>query len=103
MLGSDAVVCSINLGEVLYAFARSHGFDDALDRVSSIRDLTRVEDPDWPLVEAAARLKVGGGMSFADAFCVATAERHDVPVATGDPEIIGLRELVEVIDLRALR
>ena len=56
--------------------------------------------PDWPLVVAAARLKAAGGISYADAFCVASAERHQVPLYTGDPEILALQIPVQRIDLR---
>ena len=32
-----------------------------------------VLDPDWPLIAAAAAIEARGGLSFADAFCLATA------------------------------
>jgi PIN domain nuclease of toxin-antitoxin system len=95
------VMSSVNLGEVYYALVRSHGEDVADDRTASVRRTLRVEDPDWPLVVAAARLKAAGGISFADAFCVATAQRHRVPVYTGDPEILALDVSVRMIDLRS--
>jgi PIN domain nuclease of toxin-antitoxin system len=95
------VMSSINLGEVYCALVRSHGRDVAEDRTAAVRRTLSVEDPNWPLVVAAARLKAGGGISFADAFCVATAERHRVPVYTGDPEILALELPVRVIDLRS--
>jgi predicted nucleic acid-binding protein len=91
---------SINLGEVHYALIRSHGSAIADDRTAAVRRTIRVEDPDWPLVAAAARLKAGGGISYADAFCVATAERHDAPLYTGDPEILALDIPVKAVDLR---
>jgi len=45
----------------------------------------------------------GAAMSsiYADAFCVATAQRLDAPVLTGDPEIVALAGEVEVVDLRS--
>jgi PIN domain nuclease of toxin-antitoxin system len=96
------VMSSINLGEVYYALVRSHGRDVAEDRTAAVRRTLRVEDPDWPLVVAAARLKAGGGISYADAFCVATAERHHVPLYTGGPEILALELPVRVVDLRSV-
>lgn len=95
------LVCSVNLGEVLYALTRSHGREIAVDRVESLRRVLRVTDPDWDLVREAALHKADGGMSYADAFCVATARRHGAALATGDPEILALGDLVETIDLRA--
>ena len=41
-------------------------------------------------VETAARIKSGGGLSFADAFCVATARSLEAELWTGDPEILKL-------------
>jgi predicted nucleic acid-binding protein len=92
---------SINLGEVYYALVKSHGSAVADDRTAAVRRVIRVENPDWPLVVAAARLKAGGGISYADAFCVATAQRHDAPLYTGDPEILALQLPVQTIDMRA--
>jgi len=61
-----------------------------------------VLDPDWDLVVVAAKVKASGGLSYADAFCVATADRLDAVLWTGDPEIIALAGKLpcEVRDLR---
>ncbi len=101
LLGPGIVMSSINLGEVYYAVMRSHGRRLAEDRTAAIRRAIRVEDPTWSLVTSAARLKAAGGLSFADAFCVATAEHHGVPVYTGDPEILELSTTVALIDIRS--
>ncbi len=93
-------VCSINLGEVLYRQTRAGGIGKAREDIDALRRNLDVVDPDWPLVEAAAGLKARGGLSFADAFCVATATRLDAPIWTGDPEIIELPGDHEVVDLR---
>ncbi len=97
---SEAIMSAINLGEVLYGLRRSHGSDIASSHVEGIRQNVRVEQPDWPLVERAAAVKAEGGVSYADSFCVATALRARAPIATGDPEILALTDLVESIDLR---
>jgi predicted nucleic acid-binding protein len=99
----STVMSSINLGEVVYALMRSHGQETADERVERVREAVRVEDPDWALVRAAARIKAGGQLSYADAFCLATARRHRAAVATGDPEILEAAAGVEVIDLRLAR
>lgn len=96
----EGTVCSINLGEVLYRRIRVAGADTAREDVAALRRNLDVVDPDWQLVEAAAALKAEGGLSFADAFCVATAMRLDAPIWTGDPEIIDLPGDQEVVDLR---
>lgn len=93
-------VCSINLGEVLYRQTRLAGALAARERVAALRGNLDVVDPDWQLVEAAAEIKAPGGLSYADAFCVATAIRLDAPIWTGDPEIIDRSGDPEVVDLR---
>lgn len=96
----ESIVSDINLGEVVYALSRSHGEQTALDRIRELRRRVHPEAPDWALTLAAARIKGRHPVSYADAFAVATAQRHDAPLYTGDPEIIGLAGTVEVVDLR---
>lgn len=101
-ISRGAAISSINLGETLYIRMRESGETAATADIETIRKRSKVVNPDWPLVFSAARIKAGGGLSFADAFCVATAERLQAPLWTGDPEIIDVSESVrcEVVDLR---
>jgi predicted nucleic acid-binding protein len=97
----EAHMSSVNLGEAYYALIRSHGQRIAADRVGILPQIVHVEDPDWGLVQLAAEIKARGGLSYADAFCVATARRHDAPLYTGDPEIVRLDDPgVEIVDVR---
>jgi predicted nucleic acid-binding protein len=102
-LEEGAAISSINLGEVLYIRMRVDGEESARAHLEKVRGLLEVVDPDWPLVAEAARVKVRGGLSYADAFCVATALRADAPLWTGDPEIVerAVEHACEVVDLRA--
>ncbi len=101
MLEDEPAICSINLGEVLYALTRSPGGSVASELVDGVRQVVRVVDADWPLVKAAARIKAAGRLSYADAFCLATGEALAAPVATGDPEMLRYEGSIELIDLRA--
>jgi predicted nucleic acid-binding protein len=98
----EATACSINLGEVLYRQIRAVGPSAAKQGVAVLRQDIEVISPNWELVVAAAETKARGGLSYADAFCVATAERQGSPLWTGDPEIIELEVAVAggVVDLR---
>lgn len=95
-------MCSVNLGEALYLELRVRGVENAGHTIEQVRRELEVIHPDWELVTAAAKIKASGGLSFADAFCIATAEHMDAPLLTGDPEIIDrATELkCEVRDLR---
>jgi predicted nucleic acid-binding protein len=102
-LEEGAAMCSVNLGEALYLEMRARGTQDAGSTIENARRELIVIDPDWALVTAAAQIKAGGGLSYADAFCIATAERLDAPLWTGDPEIIERAGSLscEVMDLRS--
>jgi PIN domain nuclease of toxin-antitoxin system len=94
-----AAMSSINLGEVQYVLMRSRG-DEVADRlVDGVSEAVRVDTPDLPLVRSAARIKAGGHLSYAEAFCLATAARYGGAVLTGDPEIVAAAGDVDVIDL----
>ena len=95
-------VCSINLGEALYMRIRESGARAAATDIEAVRRTATVVDPDWELVAAAAQVKARGGLAYADAFCVATAERLDAALWTGDPEIVDAADDLscEVVDLR---
>jgi predicted nucleic acid-binding protein len=99
---SGAAISSINLGEVLYIRMRATGEDSARADVETIRRRLNVVEPDWSLVTAAATIKSRGGLSYADAFCVATALHLNTPLWTGDPEIVeqATEHSCEVVDLR---
>ena len=99
---AGAVMSWINLGEVYYLTTRRRGEALARRAVESLQRRISVEEPDGALVMTASEIKARGRMSYADAFCVATARRHGLPVYTGDPEIVALAgDDLEVVDLRS--
>jgi uncharacterized protein len=99
-----AVMSWINLGEVYYQTIRRRGETRARTAVEAIGRRVLVEQPDPDMVLTASRVKAQGKVSYADAFCVATARRHRTSIYTGDPEILRLRDPgVEVVDLRTPR
>jgi predicted nucleic acid-binding protein len=100
IFGGEALISSINLGEALYWTERRHGQRAAREQIDELPRMLTVEDPDWPLVSAAAHIKAGGGLSYADAFCIATAQRHRATLYTGDPEILAVDASVGMVDLR---
>jgi len=100
-VAEGAAMSSINLGEALYTERRRVGTSRSVKAIDVARAQMTVVDPDWDLVAAAAAFKAQGGLSYADAFCVATAQRLDVSVLTGDPEIVALSGEVDVVDLRS--
>lgn len=97
-----SVVSWINLGEVIYNEAARVGADRAESTVMQVAEVVHAEEPDADLVRAAAIVKANHRVSYADAFAVVTAERHELPLLTGDREIIAMnRASLAVIDLRS--
>ena len=77
----------IAYGECLYVIEREKGLQDAQRAVAIIDQLPlRVMPADRTLVFEAAHMKARYPLSYADAFSVALARRHDGRVMTGDPE-----------------
>jgi PIN domain nuclease of toxin-antitoxin system len=101
-LSSGVAISTVNLGEALYIRMRKRGQDTAVREIDLIRARATMVDPDWALIFAAAQIRARGGLSYADAFCVATAQRIAAPLWTGDPEILErAAELsCKVVDLR---
>ncbi|MGH9026566.1 MAG: type II toxin-antitoxin system VapC family toxin [Acidimicrobiia bacterium] len=79
----------INLGEVACVVARHHGEQEAATVVGRLQGALDLELPTRDRVLAAAALKAAHRISYADAFCVATALGHEAVLLTGDPEILG--------------
>jgi predicted nucleic acid-binding protein len=48
------------------------------------------------LVSSAAEVKSGHALSYADAFCVATALRYQAAILTSDPEFASVSEIVKI-------
>jgi len=77
----------VSYGECLYVIEREQGFQHAQRAVGIIDQLAlHVMPADRPLVFEAAHVKARHPISYADAFSVALARRHDGRVMTGDPE-----------------
>lgn len=96
----ESVASWINLGETYYQEVRRVGEAQASTAIDMLERQLLVEEPDSRLVMRAAQLKAHNPISYADGFAIATAQRHDLPLLTGDPEIVASGDQVEVIDLR---
>lgn len=102
-LEAGAIASWVNVGEALYVEIRVQGEERAARVIESFAgQLASAEVADAELTRAAARIKAGGGVSYADCFAIATAERHGVPLLSGDPEILALDQPgLSLVDLAA--
>ncbi len=104
ILASDDVliaISAINLGEVFYIILRHRSEAIAEEVVARTLRSPNVEvvEPTWNRVKTAARLKVAGGLSYADCFAAALAQERDATLVTGDSEF---RSLERKGDLKVL-
>jgi ribonuclease VapC len=95
--GDTLLVSEISVGEVFYIVARHRSMSDA----ERVRDHLETLPLEWVAnnvddVLAAARIKASHAISYADAFAVATAVRHDATVVTGDREFESVERLLRV-------
>ena len=75
------MISVINWGEVYYNIAKRRGFRDAQEFMSRIRLLPlSVISADEAITEAAAQLKAGHGLPYADCFAAAIAGKNNVLV-----------------------
>ncbi|HEX9146432.1 MAG TPA: type II toxin-antitoxin system VapC family toxin [Candidatus Binatia bacterium] len=94
---SRAILSWINWGEFFYIVKRRVGAAKATDALRLLEQLPIELYPvDQPLVRAAAEIKSEHALSYADAFCVATAQRLDATVLTDDPEFESVEHLTQI-------
>ena len=94
---SRAVLNWINWGEFYYIVKRRVGVAKTLDAFRLLEQLPIDLFPvDQPLVKAAAEIKSEHALSYADAFCIATAQRLDATVLTNDREFESVENLIKI-------
>lgn len=87
----------INWGEFYYIVKRKVGVAQAAEALHLLEQLPiELVSVDLPLVREAAEIKSVHALSYADAFCVATARRLSGTILTSDPEFRAVEHLVTV-------
>jgi predicted nucleic acid-binding protein len=83
----------INAVEVYYRIERDHGRATADQKLNRLRAALELDVPGVERMIETARLKARLPIALADCFAVATAVAHDLPLLTGDPEILDRDDL----------
>ena len=95
--GDKVRLCLINWGEFYYVLKRRVGRRKAEEALLLLAQLpVEVEPVDQGLVKEAAEIKADYPVSYADAFCIATALRSDAYVMTSDPEFKAVQHLLTI-------
>lgn len=92
-----AVLCTINLGEMLYTIERRRGLVKA-QQVQALTESLPIQiiEATRDLVLDAAHIKANYAISYADAFVTALAVREKGTIVTGDPEFESVKGLAFV-------
>ena len=88
----------LNVGETYYILYRKRGHEQAeyfLDTVLAGLPISMISN-DFNAVISAFRIKARHALSFADCFAVATAQRENAVILTGDPEFKNVEKLVKI-------
>lgn len=102
ILGERPVVSWVSLVEVYHRLERDHGRNHADTTIAALRAALAPDLPGTARMIEAARLKARAPIALGDCFAAVTAAAHGLPLHTGDPELIDLRDPPCVIeDLRS--
>lgn len=92
-----ALLSRINWGEFFYIVKRRVGKSKAEESLALLEQLpVTILSVDDDLVKEAAEIKADYAISYADAFCIATARRSNGHILTNDPEFESIQHLVTV-------
>jgi len=88
----------LNIGETYYILYRKRGHEQAeyfLDTVLAGLPISMISN-DFNAVIVAAKIKARHALSFADCLVVATAQKENAVILTGDPEFKNVEKCVEI-------
>jgi predicted nucleic acid-binding protein len=88
----------LNVGETYYILYRKRGHEQAeyfLDTILAGLPISMISN-DFNAVISASNIKARNALSFADCFAVATAQRENAVILTGDPEFKNVEKLVKI-------
>ncbi len=96
--GTLLLMNEINIGEVYSIIAKGRSLDKAEEFLRRLETLPiqRLGNTFEEVLDAA-KLKAQFPISYADAFGVATAQRSQAVVVTGDPEFQAVSHLIEIM------
>jgi predicted nucleic acid-binding protein len=96
--GKRALLSRINWGEFYYIIKRRVGRRKTDEAIALLEQLPiEMLSVDDQLVREAAEIKADYPVSYADAFCIATAKRAGAHILTNDPEFEAVQHIAPII------
>jgi ribonuclease VapC len=96
--GRPVLMNELNIGETYYILYRKRGFGKAeyfLDTILAGLPISMISN-DFNAVISASKIKAQYALSFSDCFVVATAQRENAVILTGDPEFKNVDKFVNI-------
>jgi predicted nucleic acid-binding protein len=96
--GLPVLMNELNVGETYYILCRKRGYGQAeyfIDTVLAGLPISMISN-DFNAVISASKIKDQYALSFADCFVVATAQRENAVILTGDPEFKTVEKFVKI-------
>jgi len=94
---SRALMSLINLGEVVYITERERGLAKAQEILAIIEQLPiEILPVDRQTVLAAAHIKAGYPLAYADSFAITAAQEHEGTLLTGDSEFSAVTDIARI-------
>lgn len=95
---NNALLSLMNWGEIYYIVKRRLGNEHLQIILQHIEQLPiTLVSMDEEMVRSASELKAQYPISYADAFCAATAQKYKAKVITGDPEFKAIEKIVPIL------
>ena len=94
---ADVYLSIVNYGEAVYITEREQGLTAAQSLIATVDQLPiTIVEADRRLTFAAAHLKAGYPIAYADAFALALAQQQQAVLMTGDPEFRQVQAVVTI-------
>ena len=94
---ADVYLSIVNYGEAVYITEREQGLTAAQSLIATVDQLPiTIVEADRKLTFAAAHLKAGYPIAYADAFALALAQQQQAVLMTGDPEFRQVQAVVTI-------
>lgn len=90
----ESIVSTINIAEVYFWVARYYDEPTAAEKLKTIEKRCSIVAADKQLAIDAAKIKIESKLGLADSLILATARHLRGKVATGDPDMKGMKDVI---------
>jgi len=90
----ESVVSTVNISEVYFWVARYYDETKAAEKLKTVEKRCSIVAVDKEIAIGAAKIKIENKLGLADSLIMATARHVHAKVATGDPDMKDLKDVI---------